>query len=403
MDETPATRLPHPHSIMPSPVIWVFGSLIVMMLFLGDWQASDHGIIGRTDLWGRDFANVWTGGKLALNGRLDILYDVDRYRAFEHGLYGTIGNHNYSYPPIALFLDIPFALMPYGVALMLWLVGTGVLFALAARPWLPEGRSSWLILLTPAALMNIWAGHYGFLMGALFLAGWHWLPDRPRWAGVCFGLMALKPHVAVLVPIILLLRGDWRTIATAALTVGLLVLFSALAFGPELWVQYLTVTSGVQARMINPGQEFYGLMSTSLASALLRQHVPAAIAYGLQGTAMIGVAFGITIATVRGASPAVLALLAATGTFALLPYAFNYDLTVVMLAALVAYGRIDASPMEKAVALTAFLIPQWGMVASAIGVPLTPIALIALFAVELRRQVSRGRDVPAGAGAARSA
>lgn len=403
MDETPSTRLPQASPVIPSALIWVFGSLIALMLYIIDFRNSHHGTISLSEMWGRDFANVWTGGTMALTGRLDILYDVDRYHAFEHALYGTIGIHNYSYPPIALFLDIPFALLPYGAALALWLVGTGSLFVLAARPWLPEGRLSWLLLLTPAALMNIWTGHYGFLIGALFLAGWHWLPKRPRWAGICFGLMVLKPHVAVLVPIILLLRGDWRTIATAALTVGLLVLMSALVFGPELWTQYLTVTAGVQARMIDPGMEFYGLMSTSLASALLRQHVPAAIAYGLQGTAMIGVAIGVTVATVRGTPPATLALLAATGTFVLLPYAFNYDLTIVILAALVAYGRPDASLTEKAVALTAFLTPQWGMVASTIGIPLTPIALISLFTVELRRQISRGRDGPAGAGAARSA
>lgn len=392
--------VPHARPILPAPLIWVFGSVVVMFLFLTDYLALDHGLIGIGEMWGRDFANVWTGGQLALRGQLDALYDVDRYRAFEHALYGTIGIHNYSYPPIALFLDIPFALMPYGVALMAWLVGSGLFFVQAVRPWWP-GRSRWLLLLTPAALMNVWAGHYGFLIGALFLMGWHWLPTRPRLAGVCFGLMALKPHVALLIPIILLLRGDWRTIATAALTVGLLVLASALAFGPELWAQYLTVTSGVQARMIDPGQEFYGLMSTSLASGLLRQHVPAAIAYGLQGTAMAGVAIAVTIATVRRTPPATLALLAATGTYVMLPYAFNYDLTVVMLAALTVHARSDASPFEKAVALLAFLTPQWGMIASAIGIPLTPIALLSLFCVQTHAIVRSGRDAPAGAGAAR--
>ncbi|GGB20408.1 hypothetical protein GCM10011380_07470 [Sphingomonas metalli] len=387
---------------LPSPIIWVVGSVLIAALFFADYRALHDGIIGKSEIWGRDFANVWTGGKLALSGQLDRLYDLDRYRAFESALYGHRGVHNYSYPPFALFLNVPFALLPYGVALALWLAGTGYLFVRAARPWL-SGRASWLLLVTPAAMMNIWAGHYGFLIGALFLAGWHWLPNRPRLAGVAFGLMALKPHVAILIPVILLLRSEWRTIAVAALTVGLLVLVSALAFGPDLWLQYLTVTSGVQARMIDPGKEFYGLMSTSLASGLLRQHVPAAIAYGAQGLAMAGVAVAVTIATVRGAPPKTLALLAATGTFVMLPYAFNYDLTVVALAALVTYGRADAAPLERAVALVAFLSPQWGMLLSATGMPLTPVALIALFWVQARPLVSRGRDVPAGAGAMRSA
>ena len=66
----------------------------------------------------------------------------------------------------------------------------------------------WLAVLTPAALMNIWAGHYGFLVGALFLLGWERLDRRPWQAGLFFGLMLIKPHLAILIPLVLLLGAN---------------------------------------------------------------------------------------------------------------------------------------------------------------------------------------------------
>ncbi len=164
---------------------------------------------------GRDFVNVYTSGALTLNHRLDILYDVDAYRAYQLGLFHqSLHDHNYSYPPVTLLYTWVFALLPYPLALVAWLGGTGALFVRAARPYLARaGLSAWLALIAPASIVNLWAGHYGFLVGALWLAAWHHLPRRPVLAGVLIGLMVVKPHLAVLAPLVLLRRGEWRAIA----------------------------------------------------------------------------------------------------------------------------------------------------------------------------------------------
>ena len=77
------------------------------------------------------------------------------------------------------------------------------------------------------------------------------------------------------------------------------------------------------------------------------------------------------------------------------PTAFNYDLTVVMIAAvrLWADPRGDAASSAR-LAVTGFLSPQIGMLLAPLGVPAMPLMLAALFAGQFSRAL---QDVPAAA------
>ena len=147
---------------------WVVGSALSLLLFWVDFTHSVGGKLEGKAFWGRDFVNLWTGGHLLREGRAEAIYDVAAYRAYLEGLFGPMGGHNYSYPPVTFPIAQLFSLLPYWLALLVWLTATGALFVWAARRWWPSGwHPAWLAVVTPAALMNIWAGHYGFLVGAL--------------------------------------------------------------------------------------------------------------------------------------------------------------------------------------------------------------------------------------------
>jgi alpha-1,2-mannosyltransferase len=344
----------------------------------------DRGIVAGHAYWGRDFVNVWTAGRLVLDGHLAGLYNLPAYEAQQRALFGAIGPHNYSYPPLALPLTLPFAAMPYPVALAAWLGVTGWLFVRAGGDWwrTATGLPGWTLLLTPAATINIWAGHYGFLLGALFLFGWRALDrDRPALAGLAFGLMAIKPHVAILIPLVLLLRGEWRAIAAAAATVGALVAGSVVLFGPALWHDYVGITLGVQARMIDAGASFFRCMSTSLATGLLHAGLPAPLAAALQAAQGIAAAAAVALVA-RAARAQDLALLTATATFLILPYAFNYDLTVVAIAA----GALATGPdaVGRRAGTLGLVAPQIGMLLALLDLPVLPLLLLALFAAQWR-------------------
>ena len=362
---------------------WIIGGALSIQLFRIDFIHSQAGRIGGEAIWGRDFVNLWTGGQLLRIEGAGRIYEIDSYRAFLAQLFGPLGKHNYSYPPVTFPIAELFAMLPYWVALAAWLGGTGALFVWAARRWWPrQWGPPLLVLLTPAALMNIWAGHYGFLVGALFLLGWARLDRRPLLAGIFFGLMLVKPHLAILVPLVLLVQGRWTAIASAAATVLLLIASTALIYGWSAWAQFLFGTSAVQAALIDPGTSFFGYMSTSMATAVLRFSDQWLLAFGAQVALGAAAVAMVLIAARRAIPTSELAMLVATGTFLVLPYAFNYDLTVVCIAALRLWADPRATGVERALAVMGFVSPQIGMLFAPLGLPATPLMLAALFVAQ---------------------
>jgi alpha-1,2-mannosyltransferase len=358
-------------------LFWGLTAAFGVMLFLRDVAGTRAGfsILGEA-LWGRDFVNVYTSGKLALQGRLDILYDVDAYRAFQDRLFaGGLRYHNYSYPPVTLLYTWLFALLPYPAALVAWLGGTGTCFALAARPYLRDARlPAWVAIVAPASVVNIWAGHYGFLIGALWLGAWHLLPRRPVLAGILIGLMVVKPHLAILAPIVLAWRREWAAIGAAAATTALLGALSALLFGPQLWVTYLSETTRLQAAMVGETGAFFITMmptvvpSLALAGVKLSAAVLAQAAIGLAATALL------LRHLPRRSRDAGLATAAAT--FLVLPYAFSYDMTAAGLGALLLFRK---SLLHGRAGLVAFgagaaaLTPMLVMYLNLSHLPLAPL------------------------------
>jgi alpha-1,2-mannosyltransferase len=378
----------------PSPerlwrLAWAFALILVGLLFLQDMFATHFtpwpSIRGQA-IWGRDFANVWTSGRLTLEGRLDLLYDLKGYSAYQDGLFeGGLRAHNYSYPPPTLLYTWAFGLLPYPLAFAAWLALSGTAFAFAARPYLRDaGLPAWLALAAPATLLNVWAGHYGLLIGALWLGAFHLLPRRPVLAGVLIGLMLVKPHLAILAPLILARRGEWRAFAAAAATAAALVALSAAAFGPDLWRTWLGVTVGVQTAMVDDvGTYFLTMMPTI---------VPTVSAFGLPGAGAWTVqilAGGAAVAALLLRMPddsRAAGLAGAVATFLVLPYAFNYDMTVPGLAALLMLARLRSDPAagRPFILLLAFLLPLIVQTFGLLHLPAPALILAALLASMLR-------------------
>lgn len=380
-------------SVQASPIwrmAWLCALFLAAMLFVQDAQVTRFtpwASIGGAAVWGRDFVNVYTAGTLVLEDRIGLLYDLDLYRAYQDALFaGALKDHNYSYPPPTLLYAWLFALLPYGAALAAWLGLTGAAFAAAARPYLRDaGLPAWLALVAPATLLNLWAGHYGLLIGALWLGAFHLLPRRPALAGMLIGLMLVKPHLAVLAPLILVRRGDWTAFAAAAATVAGLVLASLLAFGLEPWRLYLTVTVGVQSAMVDDVGTFFLTMMPTVMPTAAAFGLPPAAALTLQ-LASAGLAIAALLRFLpedsRGAG-----LAGGVATFLVLPYAFNYDMTVAGLAGLIAFSRLrrDESLVAGLLLLLAFLLPLIVRSFGFLAMPGPPLILAALLAALLRR------------------
>lgn len=371
-------------------LLCLLGGFAFWILIVNDFSRLDGWIVQNEVMIGHDFVNVWTGGRLVLDHRVADLYDLSAYRSAQHAYVGhALVGHNYSYPPLGLPLTVPFGALPYPLALAAWTVVTAALFVVAARPWLRDLQLSPLFaLLLPASILNIWNGHYGFLIGALWLSGWSAIDDRPRAAGLRFGLIAIKPHIGIMVPLILAIRGQWAAFVAAAVTIIVLILTSILLFGLAPWSDYLSVTAGQQSAMIDAGSAFFASLSTSSATSMFGLGANRTLAFATHGLVAATAIYVVADSARHRSIPSrELALIAATATFLVLPYAFLYDLTVVSLAALwtLIYRADRLSRPQSAALVVAFLGAQVGFLVSQLaGVLVTPLALLLQLAVQWR-------------------
>ncbi|ODU22005.1 MAG: hypothetical protein ABS87_04700 [Sphingomonas sp. SCN 67-18] len=342
---------------------------------------------------GRDFVNVWQGGTLGATGRTAILYDIEAYRQSLWAALHVKGIYAYSYPPHSLFLAIPFSLIPYPMALLAWTLIGLALFVHAAAPYLRDvGLPWWLGAALPAGFVTVWAGHYGFFIGALALHGWRWFDRAPGKSGLAFAMMTIKPHLGLLVLPIMLLRRGWLAMTVAGGVTLALIAVSAALFGWQMWPTYLFHTLAFHAGLIDaPEMAFHTMMPTT-AVAMLRLGAPEIWANGTQLATAAYALFVIVRSALARISTVDLGLMAGTAIFLILPYAFIYDMTVHCLAALVFAARARGvhAALRRIVLGLAFILPLVQMTLAAMHLPFAPLILLLALYVESRVALEQG-------------
>jgi len=215
---------------------------------------------------------------------------------------------------------------------------------------------------------------------------------RPWLAGILIGLAAIKPQFGLLLPLVLLPTAEWRTIAAAALTIGLLALGAALAFGPQVWPEWLTVSGQAQAAMSEGVVPYAKMQSLFAAARLLGASLP--LAYALQGMLALAIAGGLAWASLgRRYSPA-LASAMLVGALLATPFVLDYDM-VLLAFPLIHLAAGGFHPWEKPIAALAFIAPAFARpLAMEAGIPIMPLVLAALFVLLVKRAI----ETPAPAG-----
>ena len=185
-----------------------------------------------------DFMAFWCFPRFAASHPIAQIYDAGILQKFETQLYPGFGSfYPYLYPPTFLLPSWWLKFFAFAPAQILWTLAGLALFTPAALLLFPRRWPVLLALLvSPASLLNIMTGETAYFTSGLILAGFALLPKRPILAGIAFGLLTLKPQLGVLLPLLLLARGDWRAIAAACITAAALIGLSCLAFPPSLWL-----------------------------------------------------------------------------------------------------------------------------------------------------------------------
>ena len=228
---------------------WI-GWLISLLAGKGNTDLAGH-------LIGTDFVAFYTAGKIILMGRSPELYSLELAHSIQQGLYGvsSLNFNPYLNPPHYALWMVPFALIPYPWAPLIW-IGLGLVCLWLSMKWLGAehptrsflGALTWLPVFYAASF-----GQNSFFSLAIFsLTYYLWARKRSLLAGLVYSLLLFKPQF--LIGFGLLWLFDWRKSWRALLGLGLGCLAQ---IGLNLWLlpqaslEYLTYALKINANLMS--------------------------------------------------------------------------------------------------------------------------------------------------------
>jgi arabinofuranan 3-O-arabinosyltransferase len=342
----------------------------------GQWLADPSGQPIATD-----FVNVWTAGRQALAGEPAAVYDVTLHKAAEVATVGHDFNGEYPwlYPPIFLFVAASLALLPYVTAAAVWLALTFPAYLMVVRAIVCHRAGILLACAYPGLLANAVVGQNGFLSAALLGGALLLLQGSPVMAGCLIGLLAFKPHLGILLPIVLVAGGHWRAIAAATATLALLALSSWIAFGPDAWAAFFQSLPTASQSTLEQGRAEWGKLQSAYGAVRMLGGA-SAMAWAVQGV-LAGAIAAVLVALWRSkASLNLKAAALAAGTLMVVPYIFLYDLVILAVAMaflLRACGEAGPTPGEmRALAIAGLLIVIFPLVKAPTGLAATMVVAL---------------------------
>jgi Glycosyltransferase family 87 len=210
--------------------LWFLGWSISRLIALG-WTSQGWD----PSFFGRDFWIYRNAGRAVLDG-------TNPWEA-SHLWNGT--DWHFAAPPPAAQLFVPFAVLPDGLALALFLVvSVGAAWLGLRRLRLPP----WWLLFTPMTEGILAANPQVLIFGLVVLGGSALRPTRPGTglggAGWLVGrAVAVGLKVYAIVPIVA--RREWRSAGAVALLLTL-----SVATGAGLWERYLTELASISSRIV---------------------------------------------------------------------------------------------------------------------------------------------------------
>ncbi|MDP6830097.1 MAG: glycosyltransferase 87 family protein [Alphaproteobacteria bacterium] len=282
---------------------------------------------------GADFIIYYAASLLTLGGDPGAIFSWPALQEAQAGVIGkTIDYLPWLYPPPLLLLAAPLSALPYIPALGFWIAAQLAMLAAAVRTL---GGTGWTILAAfvfPATINNILVGQNGALSAALLGGGLALLNRHPAIAGVLFGLLIYKPHLAILLPFALLAASAWRALAAALASALGASLLSMAVFGMEPWSAFLASTSA-GTKALEYGSAHWPKMATVFA-ALRLLGAEVSLAYAGQGIAALFAVVAVVLIWRRRQARSWRAPALIIATFLATPYAFFYDLVVLIFAIL---------------------------------------------------------------------
>jgi len=357
---------------------------------------------------GGDFLSFYAASRQALAGQPAAAWSPDLHMAVEAAtIPGFSGDLAFFYPPPYLLVCWPLGLLPFGAALLVWIGATGsvalnALVALLGRAGLTRRDGALLLLAFPGFWINMSAGQNGALTLAILAGGFAFLDRRPILSGALFGMMIVKPQLAIALPFVLAATGRWKAFVATGFAVAAYTLISLLCTGAQGFGAFF-------ANLENAASAASGGVDPALLQTWLAMLLPlsSSLAIVVQAIVSLAVIMAAVVVARRGkVDAASLGALTTAATLAASPFVLDYDLLVAALPLgwLVARGTANGfRPWEKLSLATVGLVPLVAReVAMHFGVHLGPLGSLWLFLAVATRVLAERSLVRTSAAAVRA-
>ncbi len=325
--------------------------LVFYALFIAVWTTVvRHG--GAVARPGADFSVFWSASYVMLHGTPAQAYDFSSFSRLTAELFTHFRRDSFApwlYPPTYLLLVTPLALLPFALGYPLFVAfGVAVLSLAASRvsglgSMAAAGRAATLALAAaPCVFVTATLGQNAFLTASCAALAVHWAARRPMWAGLCIGLLSVKPQMALLFPFVLIAARAWRTIAWAALATGTFVALSILVCGVDSLRLFVASTGLARSIVLEHGVVFWLVSPTPFATFRLAD-VPLAAAYAAHACIAVIAIAAACAAWAWSRDTRVRAAVLTVATLAANPYVWHYELAwlAVAIACMLAIGWRD--------------------------------------------------------------
>jgi hypothetical protein len=311
-----------------------------------------------------DFTAFWAAAKLAVAGDAASAFDPNVLREAQSlPSNQPPGDLLWLYPPAWHIAILPLGLLPFSTAYIVYSLVTFAAFALALRPLaapVPGGMA--LVLAGPAVLIILILGNNSLLWTAGLVAALAAMSQgRMAAAGAFIALLTLKPQLGILIPFALAFGGYWRTILWASIGTIVIAAASTAVMGVGYWDHFFNMLRFMSELMATDLVRFDRMMTWyalfRLGGAGHELAFPIQIAVGL-----ICAAATSWVWSRPDASSDLKAATLCTAIPLATPYAYHYEMTLTLAAALfLARDGFGANRGERLWLLALWLGPAPGL------------------------------------------
>jgi hypothetical protein len=337
---------------------------------------------------GNDFLAFWSASYTGLHGNPADAYDMAKLLEAEKVAIPAMSRYYpWFYPPTFYLAILPLAFLPYFVSCGVFILGTLAAYLAALVQAADCRKNALLIAAFPGVFVNLVYGQNAFLTAALAGAAAANLDRRPALAGVLIGLLCIKPHLAILFPLVLFVSCRWRPMLWAFLTVVTMAAASYWALGADVFIAFLRSPQAARTAL-ETGVVPWANIPTVFA---FMRMLGFAVAPSYIAHFAVAAAAAVAVAMVwrKGASYHLRASALFVGTFLVSPYSLDYDLA--WLAFPIVWMTLEAvktgwQRREREVLLAVWLLPVLiSMCSRFLSVQIGPFVIIVFFIAVLRR------------------